>query len=145
MIQRIETSYKQVTFVSYSHPHILPFNPSSSAKATVWFLEKGLKDFDEDKSKFTLLVDLTPPNNGSDMEFQRIFSKIFQAVYAERVYQIICHPTSVFFYSVWNIIKLFIDPVTAAKVKPIVYFYAVQELIDDEYIPQSMVRYLRDI
>ena len=32
------------------------------------------------------------------------------------------------------------DPVTAQKVKPIVYLYGLRDLVEDQYIPTSLVR-----
>jgi hypothetical protein len=37
-------------------------------------------------------------------------------------------------------VKWFIDPVTAAKVQPMMYQSGVEEFIDRMYIPKSMVR-----
>ena len=61
-------------------------------------------------------------------------------MYAERVYQIIVHPASVLFWSLWSVLRVFMDPTTAQKVKPIVFLYGLRELVDDEFIPKSLVR-----
>ncbi len=44
------------------------------------------------------------------------------------------------FYGVWNMIKWFLDPVTQAKVQPMLALSGVQQYIDDEFIPRDMVR-----
>ena len=136
------------------------------AKATIWFFESIIQQLPEDVSKFTLLIDFSPPNNGTDFALMRNFSKIFQvrspssrlrpieadwgsilrqAVYAERVYQIIVHPASVLFWSLWSVLRVFMDPTTAQKVKPIVFLYGLRELVDDEFIPKSLVRPTLDL
>ena len=35
--------------------------------------------------------------------------------------------------------RLLMDPVTAQKVKPIVYLYGLRDLVEDKYIPTSLV------
>ena len=35
--------------------------------------------------------------------------------------------------------RLLMDPVTAQKVKPIVYLYGLRDLVEDQYIPTSLV------
>lgn len=42
------------------------------------------------------------------------------------------------FYAAWNLIKVFIDPVTREKCSPCMYYSGVTHYIDPEYIPQRM-------
>jgi hypothetical protein len=42
------------------------------------------------------------------------------------------------FYTLWNIGKWFLDPVTRDKVKPIMYLEGVEEYVDRRYIPKNM-------
>lgn len=48
------------------------------------------------------------------------------------------YPSGVLFWTLWNVVKIFLDPVTRQKVSPVVYFYGVQEFIADEHIPVAM-------
>lgn len=57
----------------------------------------------------------------------------------------IIYPADLLFVALWNVLKWFIDPVTRDKVQPIYYYYGVQQFIEDEYIPQSMVKIKRRI
>ena len=56
--------------------------------------------------------------------------------------------TGLVFWGIWNVIKIFLDPVTQAKIQPVLRLEGVQEFISDEYIPRSMggsCDYLYDI
>lgn len=59
-------------------------------------------------------------------------------MYPERVKRIIIHPADLVFYTLWNIGKWFLDPVTREKVQPMLYFYGVEQFIDRRYIPRGM-------
>lgn len=52
----------------------------------------------------------------------------------------IIYPSDVVFYSIWAIVKWFMDPVTREKVQPMMYLSGVEQYIDRQYIPKSMVR-----
>lgn len=59
-------------------------------------------------------------------------------MYPERVKRVIIHPADLIFYTIWNIAKWFLDPVTRDKVQPMLYFYGVEQFIDRKYIPRGM-------
>lgn len=63
-------------------------------------------------------------------------------MYPERVTRCILYPSDVVFYSLWNIAKWFFDPVVREKMKPMMYLSGVEEYIDRQHIPVSMVSYL---
>ncbi len=67
------------------------------------------------------------------------FTTTSQDTYPERLNKTIVYPSGVIFWSIWNVVKWFLDPVTRNKVSPCVYFYGVQEHIADEHIPVCMV------
>ena len=67
---------------------------------------------------------------------------IVQNNFPERVYRVIVYPSGFIFYGLWNMIKWFLDPVTQSKVQPMLALSGVQQYIDNEYIPSSMVRHL---
>lgn len=61
-------------------------------------------------------------------------------MYPERLHRAIVYPSGMVFYAAWNlIIKWFMDQVTRDKVYPARYYSDVQELVDEKYIPKSMV------
>lgn len=109
------------------------------AKAVLWMVENHIKRLPENRSKYTILIDRTDAGMmNQDVEFLRHFSKLFQDQHPERLYRAIVYPSGLIFWSLWNIIKWFIDPVTRDKVCPVVYLAGVQEFIDDDNIPVSM-------
>jgi hypothetical protein len=63
-----------------------------------------------------------------------------QSNFPERVHRVIVYPSGFVFYGIWNIVKWFLDPVTQAKVQPMLALSGVQQYIDDEYIPKDLVR-----
>ncbi len=108
-------------------------------RMATWWIEKLVKELPSDKTKYTLLIDRTgQTNENSDVELVRAVGKILQDNYPERLYRCIVYPSGLVFWSLWNIIKWFLDPVTQAKVQPMMYFSGVQEFINDEYIPKNM-------
>lgn len=109
------------------------------AKTVIWWTEQVLAKLPNDKTKYTILIDRSDAGlNNQDIEFSRHFSKLFQDQHPERLYRAIVYPSGLIFWSLWNVVKWFLDPVTRDKVTPVMYFSGVQEYIDDEYIPVSM-------
>jgi len=109
------------------------------AKMVMWWTEQVISRLPDDKSKYTILLDRSDAGiSNQDLEFMRCFSQLFQRLYPERLNRAIVYPSSVVFWTVWNIAKLFLDPVTRNKVCPCMYFYGVQEWIADEHIPANM-------
>jgi hypothetical protein len=109
-------------------------------RACIWMTEDAIRHLPDDKSKFTILFDRTDMGmDKEDITFLKNMIKTFQDKYPERLHRAIVYPSGVLFWALWNVIKFFLDPVTAAKVSPMVYLSGVQEFIDDEYIPVSMV------
>lgn len=49
------------------------------------------------------------------------------------------YPTGIMYYTLWNLVGLFLDANTKAKVKPVMSLAGVREYIDDQYIPKEMV------
>jgi len=113
-------------------------DPEEMAKMVMWWTEQAIKALPADKSKYTILFDRTDAPGSQDLEFVKYFSKLFQDAYPERLSKLIVYPSGVVFWSIWNIVKWFLDPVTREKVAPCMYFYGVQEHIADEYIPAIM-------
>lgn len=105
----------------------------------VWWAEKIISQLPADKSKATILIDRTDAGMAnSDMEFVRAMASVFQNNYPERLHRAIVYPSGIVFYTIWNLVKWFLDPVTQDKVKPVLLLGGVQEFIDDEYIPDYM-------
>jgi len=109
------------------------------ARAVIWWAEHAIRALPDDKSKYTILFDRTDAGlQNQDTEFTKFFTQVFQRMYPERLHMAIVYPSGVLFWTVWNIVKIFLDPVTRNKVKPCMYFYGVQEHIADEHIPVHM-------
>jgi Na+/H+-translocating membrane pyrophosphatase len=60
-------------------------------------------------------------------------------MYPETVQRIIVYPADVVLYTVWAVVKWFMDPVTREKVQPMMLLSGVEQYIDRQYIPKSMV------
>jgi hypothetical protein len=108
------------------------------AKASLWWMEHAISQLPDDKSKYTILVNRSGSAGGGDIEFTKHFSKLFQDQHPERMQRAIVYPSGIVFWSLWNILKWFFDPVTREKVKPVMYLAGVQEFIDDDNIPASI-------
>lgn len=110
------------------------------AKAVLWMVENLLRRLPDDKSKYTILIDRTDAGVfHQDVEFIRHFSKLFQDQHPERLHRAIVYPSGMVFWSLWSIVKWFVDPVTRDKVCPVMYLAGVQEFVDDDNIPSLMV------
>jgi len=108
-------------------------------KAALWWFEKTLSKLPEDKSKITILFDRADAGQDSvDMEFSKKMVKVLQDKYPERMHRAIVYPTGFVYYAIWNVFRWFLDPVTANKVQPMMYFSGVQQFIEDKYIPKAM-------
>lgn len=113
------------------------------AKAILWMIEIHIKRIPENLSKYTILLDRTNAGTkNQDIAFLRRFSKLFQDQHPERLHRVIVYPSGLVFWSLWNIVKWFVSPVTRDKVYPVMHLSGVQEFIDDENIPASMVSHL---
>ena len=104
-----------------------------------WWAEKVISVLPPDKSKATILIDrIDAGMQNSDVEFVRAMASVFQNNYPERLYRAVVYPSGLVFYTVWNIIKWFLDPVTQHKVQPVLTLAGVTEFIDPQYIPVHM-------
>ena len=84
------------------------------------------------KSKITIICDRTDMTSANgDIEFVKHIASFFQDNFPERMHTCIIYPSGFLFYGLWNIVKWFLDPVTANKVQPHGYLSGVQEFIDD--------------
>jgi hypothetical protein len=89
-------------------------------------------------SKFSVLIDRTDVlSSNFDQDLGKVISMISEH-YPERLHHCIVYPTGMMFYGLYAIACLFLDPLTQAKIKPMLYFEGVQELVADEYIPKTM-------
>lgn len=114
-------------------------NLDEMLKMCVWWAERVISLLPDDKSKVTILVDRSDSGmQNSDMEFVRAMAGVFQNNYPERLCRAIVYPSGLIFYTIWNLIKWFLDPVTQDKVKPVLTLAGVQEFIADEFIPLHM-------
>lgn len=117
-------------------------NLDAMIRSILWWIQYGISKLPENKSKFTVLVNRHGSNqSNADFELGKALSKIMNDNFPEQCYMFIAHPINVVFYTIWAIAKLFLDPVTQQRVKPIVYQAAIQDIIDPMYIPIQMVKF----
>mmetsp|Transcript_9398 Transcript_9398/g.15466 ORF Transcript_9398/g.15466 Transcript_9398/m.15466 type:complete len:302 (-) Transcript_9398:643-1548(-) len=110
-----------------------------AARMLVFWGATVTKALPEDMTKYTLLVDRTShKSENTDMELMKKSTGTFQDIFPERVKNTIIYPTDLLFYSVWNIAKWFLDPVTRNKVHPMMYLSGVEQYIDRKWIPKAM-------
>ncbi|KAJ1442075.1 CRAL-TRIO domain-containing protein [Ochromonadaceae sp. CCMP2298] len=114
-------------------------NLEESARMLVFFAEHIVRALPDDLSKYTLLFDRTEhKGENTDMELMKHVASSFQDLFPERLMRTIIYPSDLLFYGVWNIAKWFLDPVTAEKVKPMMYFSGLEQFVDRKHIPKSM-------
>lgn len=115
-------------------------NLETMARMVLWTTEQALARLPSDKSQFTILFDRTDSGIANqDLEFVKSFAKLFQDQHPERLFRAIVYPSGMVFWSLWNIVKWFVDPNTRNKVAAVVYLAGVQEFVDDEHIPSRIV------
>lgn len=120
-------------------PDMPDISMEDKAKTVLWWVEYAIAQLPDDKSKFTILVDRTGvTKENQDPDFTKTFPNLMQGLHPERLHKAIVFPSGVLFWGFWNMIKWFLDPVTRAKVAPMMYLVGVQEFVDDEYIPADM-------
>jgi len=107
-------------------------------RMVIFVFECAIKQLPSNMNKVTVLLDRTNAHNGADIEFMKHFTNIMQNNYPERLYRTIVYPSGFIFYGIWQLVQMFLDPVTREKVKPVMYLSGVQEYIADEYIPSEM-------
>ena len=61
-----------------------------------------------------------------------------QSNYPERLHKAIIYPSGWIFWGLWNMLKYLADPVTQQKIMPVVRLSAVQDVIEDKYIPRDL-------
>jgi hypothetical protein len=104
-----------------------------------WWAEKVVASLPDDKSKATILIDRTDAGmQNSDMDFIRAMASVFQNNYPERLFRAVVYPSGIVFYTIWNLIKWFLDPVTQHKVQPVLTVAGVTEFIEPMYVPRYM-------
>jgi len=108
-------------------------------KAVIWWMDYVERNMPANKSKITIICDRTDMSSANgDIEFIKHIASYFQDNFPERMYTCIIYPSGFLFYGLWNIVKWFLDPVTANKVQPHGYLTGVQEFIADDNIPNHM-------
>jgi hypothetical protein len=108
-------------------------------KTFCYWTEAAIRAMLPQYSKYTVLMDRSGfKQENADMEMIKAVSGALQDTYVERLSSCILHPVDLLFYTLWNIGKWFIDPVTREKVKPMLQFRGVEEFIDRKYIPCEM-------
>lgn len=126
-----------IIFHTYLHD---PNNRSMEelTRMAVFTFETAIKAMPDNKCKVTVLINRVNAGSGSDIEFARNLTTLLANNYPERLYRTIVYPSSVVFYGIWQVVQLFMDPVTREKVKPVMYLSGVQEYVADEHIPKIM-------
>jgi len=105
----------------------------------VWFAEHVKRRMPPQFSKYTLLIDrVGHKSENTDQELMKHMSGAFQDMYPETVQRIIVYPADVLLYTVWAVVKWFMDPVTREKVQPMMMLSGVEQYIDRQHIPKAM-------
>jgi len=107
-------------------------------RMAVWNFETAIKQMENKTCKVTVLINRCSAGSGSDIEFARQLTTLLSNNYPERLYRTVVYPSSIVFYGIWQVVQMFMDPVTREKVKPVMYLSGVQEFIEDEHIPKCM-------
>jgi hypothetical protein len=110
-----------------------------AGKTLIWWTEYTIRQLPPHLSKYTILLNRCgSTRENSDLDMAKHFAQVLQDAYPERVKTIIIYPTDILFYTLWNIGKWFLDPVTRNKVKPMLQFRGVEEFVDRSQIPRDM-------
>lgn len=113
---------------------------NEAGRLLMWWTEYTIRQLPENMTKFTILIDRSEfSRENSDLELVKHIAGRFQDLYPERLYRAIIYPADFLFYTIWNVGKWFLDPVTRDKVQPMLQLSGVQQFVDDEHIPASMV------
>jgi len=107
-------------------------------RMSIWVFECAIAKLPDKLCKVTVLINRVNAGSGSDIEFARQLTGLLSNNYPERLYRTIVYPSSIVFYGIFQVVSLFLDPVTKNKVKPVMYLSGVQEYIADEHIPEVM-------
>jgi len=106
-----------------------------AAKTIIYMYDHVISKMPDNTSKFCVLLDRGTSNNSAYAAFGKKFTKLMSDVFAERVETCYVHPAGLIFYTVFNIVKWFMDPVTRDKVTPVLYRSGLQDFIDPEVLP----------
>jgi hypothetical protein len=107
-------------------------------RMALWWTDVIFKSIPSHLSKVTLLVNRLGGENNADVPFIRAFTSVMQSNYPERLHKAIIYPSGWIFWGLWNMLKYLADPVTQAKVSPVVRLSGVQEFVEDKYIPREL-------
>eukprot|EP01038_Epipyxis_sp_PR26KG_P016485 gene16485-22499_t len=116
------------------------FNPSFDQMRMlfIWWADQAMLQFmPKERSKVTILMIDAVDHGGADSEFMKYITTEFQDRYPERLNKVIVYPCHMWFYGFWNIVKLFVDPITREKMVPTVSTAGIEEYIDKKFIPMS--------
>ena len=113
------------------------------ARSVVWWTEQALSRLPGDKTQISVIFDRTDGSAANqDHEFYKQFLTLFADQCPERLHKAIVYPCGLVFWAFWNVMKWFLDPVTRSKVHTCMYLSGVQEHVDDEFIPATMVSFV---
>lgn len=119
---------------------------NEAGRLLMWWTEYTVRQMSGTMTKFTVLIDRSNfKRENSDLELVKHITGRFQDLYPESLQRAIIYPADFLFYTIWNVGKWFLDPVTRDKVQPMLAFSGVQQFIDDEHIPASMVRLIHNL
>ena len=107
-------------------------------RMALWWCEVIFKQIPPSFSKATLLVNRTGGESNADVPFIRLLAGVFQANHPERLYKAVIYPSGVVFWVLWNMLKHLADPVTQAKISPVLWQSGVKDTVPDEFIPKEI-------
>jgi hypothetical protein len=73
-----------------------------------------------------------------DLELSKVCMAVMQNNFPERLHQCVVYPSGVMFFSLWNVVKWFLDPVTRSKVIPLMHKTALQQYVAPDQLIASL-------
>jgi len=107
-------------------------------RCAVFLFETAIAQMKGKTCKVCLLINRVNAGSTADLEFFKQLSALMQDNYPERLFRTVVYPSGFIFWGIWQVVQVFLDPVTRAKVKPVMYLSGVHEFISNDNIPAVM-------
>jgi len=107
-------------------------------RSAIYLFETAIAQMKNKICKVCLMINRVNAGNSADMEFMKALTNLLQNNYPERLYRTVVFPSGFVFWGIWQVVQIFLDPVTKDKVKPVMYLSGVQEYISIDNIPAVM-------
>jgi len=107
-------------------------------RCAIFLFETAISQMKGKICKVCLMINRVSAGSSADIEFFKALSNLLQNNYPERLHRTVVYPSGFVFWGIWQVVQLFLDPVTRDKVKPVMYLSGVQEYISIDSIPAVM-------